>query len=98
MNGKADGGLPRPSDFPIGSARSRGAARALAESRIKSFITVKIVHIARSGSDGLPRMQRIQSSDSVVEIRHVAGDEGWSPKGSPNTRRLDRQPSDGGIF
>jgi hypothetical protein len=75
MNGKTNDGLPRPSDFQLGSSRSRAAARALAETRIKWFITVKIIHIARSDSDGLPPMQRIQSSDSVVEILHIAGDE-----------------------
>jgi len=76
MNRKVDDGLPRPSDFPVGSPQSRAAARALAESRIKSFIQVKIIHIGRSGSDGLPSMRRIQSSDSVVEIVHIPSDKG----------------------
>ena len=74
MNGKTDDGLPRPSDFQLGSARSRAAARALAEARIKSYIQVTIIHIGRGGSDGLPPMQRVESNDSVVEIRHVASD------------------------
>jgi hypothetical protein len=76
MNGKADDRLPSPSGFPLGSPRSRAAARALAGSRIKSFIQVEIIHIGRRDSDGLPSMRRIQSNDSVVEIRHVAGNEG----------------------
>lgn len=76
MNGELDSGLPRPSDFAIGSSRSRAAARALAGSRIKSLMQVAIIHIARASSDGLPPMQRIQSTDCVVEVRHIAGDEG----------------------
>jgi hypothetical protein len=76
MNGKMDDGVPRPSDFPVGSPRSRAAARALAERKILAFIRVKIIHIGRSGSEGLPPMQRIQSDGSVTEIVHVAGDEG----------------------
>jgi len=75
MNGKEHDGLPLPSDFPVGSPRSRAAARALAECKISTSIRVKIVHIGHSCSDGLPAMQRIQSDDSVIEIIHVAGDE-----------------------
>ena len=74
MNGKMDDGVPRPSDFPVGSPRSRAAARTMAERKIRAFIRVKIIHIGRSGSEGLPPMQRIQSEDSVTEIVHVAGD------------------------
>lgn len=76
MNGKTDDGLPRPSDFPVGSPRSRAAARSMAERSITSLICVEIVHIGRRSSDGLPPMQRIPSSDSIVEILYVAGDEG----------------------
>jgi hypothetical protein len=76
MNGKLDDGLPRPLDFPVGSPQSRAAARVLAESRTKSFLQVKIVHIGRTDSDRFPPMQRIKSVDSVIEILHVAGDEG----------------------
>jgi hypothetical protein len=76
MNGKLDSGLPRPSDFSVGSTQSRAAARAQAESRIKSFIHVKIVHIGRSSRGGLPSMQQIRSVDCVTEIIHVAGDKG----------------------
>ena len=75
MNGNADDDLPRPADFPVGSPRSRAAARALAECKISTSIRVKIIHIGHRGSDGLPPMQRIQSDDSVVEIVHVTGDE-----------------------
>ena len=75
MDGKVGDALLRPSDFPVGSPRFRAAARALVEQRVRSFIRVKIIHIGRSGSEGLPPMQRIQSDDSVTEIVHVAGDE-----------------------
>jgi hypothetical protein len=76
MNGTTDDALPRPSDFPMGSPRSRAAARALLESKISASIRVRIIHIGRGGSDGLPPMQRIRSDDCVTEIVHVAGDEG----------------------
>lgn len=69
------GGLPRPSDFPVGSPESRAAARAMAERRIKSFIRVKIVYVGLRGSEGLPPPERIESEDSVTEIVHVAGSE-----------------------
>lgn len=75
MNGLEDDAFPRPSDFSVGSPRSRAAARALAESRIKSLIQVKIIHIGHGGSDSLPPVRRIRSDDSVTEIVHVAGDE-----------------------
>ena len=75
MNRKADDGLPRPSDFPVGSPQSRAAARALAEHRIRSFIRVKIIHVGRRGSEGLPPMQRMQSGDDIVEIEHVGCNE-----------------------
>lgn len=76
MNSNLTDGLPRPSDFPVGSPESRAAARAMAERKIKSFIRVKIIHVGRRGSDGLPPMQRMRSIDCVTEIVHVAGDEG----------------------
>lgn len=75
MNGDMDGGLPRPSDFPVGSPRSRAAARALAESKISASIRVKIIHIGHGSSDDLPPVQRIQSDNSVIEIVHMASDE-----------------------
>jgi len=68
-------GLPRPSDYSMGSPESRAAARAMAERRIKSFIRVKIICIGLRGSEGLPPPQRIESEDSVTEIVHVAGSE-----------------------
>jgi hypothetical protein len=68
-------GLPRPSDFPVGSPVSRAAARAMAERRIKSFLRVKIVYVGLRGSEGLPPPERIESEDSVTEIVHVAGSE-----------------------
>ena len=75
MNSNLSDGLPRPSDFPVGSPESRAAARAMAERKIKTRIRVKIIHVGHSGSDGLPPIQRIQSDDSVTEIVHLAGDQ-----------------------
>lgn len=68
-------GLPRPSDYPMGSPESRAAARAMAQDRIKTFIRVRIIHIGREGSDGLPSPYRIQSEDCIVELIHVGGDD-----------------------
>ncbi len=76
MNGTIRDGFPRPSDFPVGSPRSRAAARAIVGPKIRATIRLKIIHIGHNGSDGLPPMQRIESDDSVTEIVHVAGDEG----------------------
>jgi hypothetical protein len=75
MNEAINRGLPRPSDFPVGSPESRAAARAMAEHKIKSFIRVKIVYVGLQGSEGLPPPERIESEDSVTEIVHVAGSE-----------------------
>lgn len=75
MNGTVGDVLPRPSDFPIGSPRSRAAARAMAERKISSFIRVEIVHVGRSRNDGLPPMQRIKSDDCVVEFVHTGGED-----------------------
>jgi hypothetical protein len=74
-NEAINGGLPRPSDFPVGSPESRAAARAMAERRIKSSIRVKIVYVGRRGGEGLSPPERIESEDSITEIVHVAGSE-----------------------
>jgi hypothetical protein len=75
MNDAINGGLLRPSDFPVGSPESRAAARAMAERRIKSFIRIKIVYVGLRGSEALPPPERIESEDSVTEIVHLAGSE-----------------------
>jgi hypothetical protein len=48
-------GLPRPEEFPVGSAESRAAARAMLESRESSVRRVQIImDIPRPRREGLP--------------------------------------------
>ena len=75
MNGKTDDGSLRPSDFLLGSLRSRAAARASVEHRIRSFIRLKIIHVGCSGSKKFRPMQRLRSGDDILEIVHVGCNE-----------------------
>jgi hypothetical protein len=66
-------GLPFPSDYPMGSPESRAAARAMAERKIRTRITVRIVHVGQSLIGDLATPYRIDSEDSVVEFVHTGG-------------------------
>ena len=73
MNEAINGGLPRLSDFPVGSPESRASARAMAARKIKTRILVRIIHVGKSVSDVLGLPYRVESEASVVEFVHVGG-------------------------
>ncbi len=62
-----------PADFAVGSVESRAAARAMAEREPSTVIRVRIVHIGRTDSEGLPPPKRVLWEGGATDIVHVAG-------------------------
>jgi len=102
---QATNSTPRPGDFPLGSARSRAAARALFEERVRpkgppievnlSFLSVEEAHKIYAKLVALPRERPIRNDGPYLRVRWP---EGFTPGGRemPLSRRQDEESPETG--
>jgi hypothetical protein len=64
--------LPQPPAFPIGSAESRAAARAMADRKIKSLPRIEFFNLDRNG-ESMPT--RTVADSCIIEFLDSARDE-----------------------
>jgi hypothetical protein len=64
---------PQPGDFPIGSVESRAAARALADKFVdeRPVFCITIEHVGAPPGKSLPPPCRRESSECIIDFRHV---------------------------
>jgi hypothetical protein len=97
---RATNSTPRPGDFPLGSGRSRAAARALLEERVRpkdppievnlSFLSVEEAQEIYAKLAALPKIRPIGNDAPYFHIRWP---EGFTPGGreKPLSRGQNRE-------